>query len=295
MKLYQNVTKLTTFILLRTSWLASFLSLNLHALAEQLAKVDVSGRLFIEADLLATELGSNTSSSQEYDQLQTTGSEASSSHGPDRKPTTQTRATLTISEESAFEDFSEKNKAVSQNTKVFASGLTVGNTDPFSFIQGSDVKGNLNRNQCGKSNQSTTVQCEFLLSLRAGCPRLKQKLLSLTCICFLARLVRPSYLILIVLAWYFTHFRERCSCHLCQKLEEIPLVQQKTPTLLPPRTAYLMIYLRKHLIYKEKEDATPLPLLARNALASAKTTSTAATLDDVLDGNILDDLLRGNI
>ncbi|XP_011047710.1 PREDICTED: uncharacterized protein LOC105141982 isoform X1 [Populus euphratica] len=52
-------------------------------LAEQLAKVDVSGRLFIEADLLATELGSNKSSSQEYDQLQTTGSEASSSHGPD--------------------------------------------------------------------------------------------------------------------------------------------------------------------------------------------------------------------
>jgi hypothetical protein len=91
--------------------------------------------------------------------------------------------------------------------------------------------------------------------------------------------------------WYFTHFREKCSWHLCQKLEEIPLVQQKTPTLLPPRTAYLMIYLRKHLIYKEKEAATPLPLLARNALASAKITSTAATLDDVLDDNILDDLL----
>jgi hypothetical protein len=52
-----------------------------------------------------------------------------------------------------------------------------------------------------------------------------------------------------------------------------------------------MIYLRKHLIYKEKEAATPLPLLARYALASAKITSTAATLDDVLDDNILDDLL----
>jgi hypothetical protein len=51
-----------------------------------------------------------------------------------------------------------------------------------------------------------------------------------------------------------------------------------------------MISLRKHLIYKEKEAATPLPLLARNALASAKNTS-AATLDDVLDDNILDDLL----
>ncbi|XP_073266596.1 uncharacterized protein [Populus alba] len=170
MKLYQNVTKLTTFILLRTSWLASFLSLNLHALAEQLAKVDASGRLFIEADLLATELRSNTSSSQEFDQLQTTGSEASSSHGPDRKPTTQTKATLTISEESAFEDFSEKNKAVSQNTKVFASGLTVGNTDPFSFIQGSDVKGNLNRNQCGKSNQSTAPEPPEQFNVSSCCP-----------------------------------------------------------------------------------------------------------------------------
>ena len=78
---------------------------------------------------------------------------------------------------------------------------------------------------------------------------MKQKLLSLTCICFLARLVRPSYLILIVLG--------------------------------------LVLY----PFYKEKEAATPLPLLARNALASAKTTSTAATLDDVLDDNILDDLV----
>ncbi|KAL9377483.1 hypothetical protein Peur_028818 [Populus x canadensis] len=150
---------------------ASFLSLNLHALAEQLAKVDVSGRLFIEADLLATELGSNTSSSQEYDQLQTTGSEASSSHGPDRKPTTQTKATLTISEELAFEDFSEKNKAVIQNTKVFASGLTIGNTDPFSFIQGSDVKGNLNRNQCGNSNQSTAPEPPEQFNVSSAVPK----------------------------------------------------------------------------------------------------------------------------
>lgn len=35
---------------------ASFLSLNLHALAEQLAKIDLSQRLFIEADLLPPEL-----------------------------------------------------------------------------------------------------------------------------------------------------------------------------------------------------------------------------------------------
>ncbi|PON97843.1 phosphorelay protein [Trema orientale] len=35
---------------------ASFLSLNLHALAEQLSKIDLSQRLFIEADLLPPEL-----------------------------------------------------------------------------------------------------------------------------------------------------------------------------------------------------------------------------------------------
>jgi len=35
---------------------ASFLSLNLHALAESFAKVDLAKRLFIEADLLPTEL-----------------------------------------------------------------------------------------------------------------------------------------------------------------------------------------------------------------------------------------------
>lgn len=34
---------------------ASFLSLNLNALAEHLAKVDLSQRLFVEADLLPSE------------------------------------------------------------------------------------------------------------------------------------------------------------------------------------------------------------------------------------------------
>ncbi|KAJ8749333.1 hypothetical protein K2173_018817 [Erythroxylum novogranatense] len=51
----------------------SFLSLNLHTLAEQLDKVDVSKRLFIEADLLS-ELNSNGSrptSSLETDQFKT--------------------------------------------------------------------------------------------------------------------------------------------------------------------------------------------------------------------------------
>lgn len=35
---------------------ASFISLNLHAIAEKLAKVDLSKRLFIEPDLLPSEL-----------------------------------------------------------------------------------------------------------------------------------------------------------------------------------------------------------------------------------------------
>ncbi|TXG55089.1 hypothetical protein EZV62_020345 [Acer yangbiense] len=54
---------------------ASFLSLNLNALAEQLAKVDLSQRLFVEADLLSSEQGlegSRASSNQESDQIQTT-------------------------------------------------------------------------------------------------------------------------------------------------------------------------------------------------------------------------------
>ncbi|KAJ6366586.1 hypothetical protein OIU77_003053 [Salix suchowensis] len=49
-----------------------------------------------------------------------------------------------------------------------------------------------------------------------------------------------------------------------------PTDQQKVPTLPLQKTL-------------KKEAATPLPLLARNVVASAKNTSTAATPDDVLD------------
>ncbi|MBA0669548.1 hypothetical protein Goklo_029697 [Gossypium klotzschianum] len=58
---------------------ASFLSLNLHALAEQLEKVDLSKRLFIEEDLLPPDLRSERSmvkNDQEPDQMQA---------APDRK------------------------------------------------------------------------------------------------------------------------------------------------------------------------------------------------------------------
>ncbi|KAF4388707.1 hypothetical protein G4B88_018984 [Cannabis sativa] len=55
---------------------ASFISLNLHRLDEQLAKIDLSQRLFIEADLLPSELRateiSEASSSRESDQIPAT-------------------------------------------------------------------------------------------------------------------------------------------------------------------------------------------------------------------------------
>ncbi|KAG4967803.1 hypothetical protein HKD37_12G033900 [Glycine soja] len=53
---------------------ASFLSLNLHALAESFAKVDLSKRLFIESDLLPTELCVEelaVSSNEEHEELKT--------------------------------------------------------------------------------------------------------------------------------------------------------------------------------------------------------------------------------
>ena len=55
--LYSNF--IFSIALLVLNWVfmqASFLSLNLHALAESFAKVDLSKRLFIESDLLPTEL-----------------------------------------------------------------------------------------------------------------------------------------------------------------------------------------------------------------------------------------------
>ncbi|KAL5861000.1 hypothetical protein ACOSQ4_002296 [Xanthoceras sorbifolium] len=64
----------------------SFLSLNLNALAEQLAKVDLSQRLFVEADLLSSEQsleGSRASSNQESYQMQTTHESDSIANIPD--------------------------------------------------------------------------------------------------------------------------------------------------------------------------------------------------------------------
>ncbi|KAF9679210.1 hypothetical protein SADUNF_Sadunf07G0116300 [Salix dunnii] len=181
--------------------------------------------------------GSSTSRSQEFDQLQTTGSEASSSHGPGRKPT-QSEATLTISEESAFQDFSEKNKAVNQNAKVFVTGLTIGNSDPFSLIQGSDVKGNLHRNQLPTFEaEAAESKLDMLLGLLS-----ETKLLD-------------------------------SSGFGCAKSSYTVATPDNILDDLFEETSNL----------KEKEAATPLPLLARNALALQNNTSTAATPDDVLD------------
>ncbi|XP_027346896.1 uncharacterized protein LOC113858433 [Abrus precatorius] len=54
---------------------ASFMSLNLHALAESLAKVDISKRLFVESDLIPTELSVEDFAggrNEEHDKLEIT-------------------------------------------------------------------------------------------------------------------------------------------------------------------------------------------------------------------------------
>ncbi|KAJ6859901.1 hypothetical protein NC651_036274 [Populus alba x Populus x berolinensis] len=224
---------------------ASFLSLNLHALAEQLAKVDVSERLFIEADLLPTESGSNTSSSQEFDQVQTTGSEASSNHGPNRNGKTHDKETKTISGELTFEDFSEKNKAVNQDAEIFVSGLTIGNSDPISFIQGLDVKDNLNLSQHGKSNQSTAMESPEQ---------------------FYASSVAPNSMLP-------TFEAAAAESELDMLLDSLSETKLLDPSGFGSGT----------LPVSEKEAAVPLPQLTRNAPGSAKTTPAAATLDNVLD------------
>ncbi|KAI5558033.1 hypothetical protein POPTR_017G017200v4 [Populus trichocarpa] len=265
---------------------ASFLSLNLHALAEQLAKVDVSERLFIEADLLPTELGSNTSSSQEFDQMQTTGSEASSNHGPNRKQTTHDKETKTISGELTFEDFSEKNKAVNQDAEIFVSGLTIGNSDPISFIQGLDVKDNLNLNQHGKSNQRTAMEspAQFYASSVAPNSRLptfeaaaaESELDMLLDSLSEAKLLDSSGFG----SGTLPVSEKEAAVPLPQLTRNAPGSAKTTPT------AATLDNVLDDLLEETsnlQEAAAPLPLLARNAHGSLKTTSTAATLDDVLD------------
>ncbi|KAB5515818.1 hypothetical protein DKX38_026466 [Salix brachista] len=212
---------------------ASFLSLNLHALAEQLAKVDVSERLFIEADLLPTEM------------MQTRGSEASSSHENDRKQTTPVKETKKIFEEFTFEDFSKKNKAVNQDEETFVSGLTIGNSGPISFIQGLDDKDSLNLNQHGKSNQSSAMESPAQFHASSVAPKSR-------------------------LPAFEAEAAESELDMLLDSLSENKLLDSSGfGSGSPP--------------FSGKEAPVPLPQLTRNAPGSAKTTSTAATLDSVLD------------
>ncbi|KAF2283494.1 hypothetical protein GH714_010815 [Hevea brasiliensis] len=127
-----------------------FLSLNLNALAEQLAKVDISARLFIEADLLPMELTGNGSktSSLESDQMQKS----------------ETEATSTISKESIFKDFSEEKKVANQNIEVMSSGSFL---DVKSPNQGLDLLSQTkNSSQDSTYSQSNALECptEFNVS-----------------------------------------------------------------------------------------------------------------------------------
>ncbi|KAL4302854.1 hypothetical protein GQ457_10G017100 [Hibiscus cannabinus] len=74
---------------------ASFLSLNLHALAEQLEKVDLSGRLFIEEDILPPDLRSERSKVNNYRESQ------------QMQAATDKKAAAKITEEITQNDFPE--------------------------------------------------------------------------------------------------------------------------------------------------------------------------------------------
>ncbi|GLT36822.1 hypothetical protein SLA2020_111750 [Shorea laevis] len=91
----------------------SLLSLNLNALAEQLERVDLSQRLFIEADLLPSELpvqgSEELTGNQQSDEMQMIS---------EKKVTTQ------ISKEQGLDDFSEKLEIADQDSDhtSFGSG-----------------------------------------------------------------------------------------------------------------------------------------------------------------------------
>ncbi|KAJ6741283.1 PHOSPHORELAY PROTEIN [Salix purpurea] len=114
---------------------------------------------------------------------------------------------------------------------------------------------------CMEISMENPIKAQFnvraLLSLRAGCPRLKPKLLSLKLDMLLGSLSET-------------------------KLPDSSGFGKSSYTAATPDNI-LDDLLEETSNLKEKEAATPLPLLARNAVASAKNTSTAATLDDVLD------------
>ncbi|XP_062027630.1 protein ECERIFERUM 16 [Rosa rugosa] len=87
----------------------SFLSLNLHSLAEQLDKVDLSQRLYIEADLLPPELnveGLESTSSQSADQVEAT---------------LVNKGARVISKESTCGEFPDKSDVADQDIEIMIS------------------------------------------------------------------------------------------------------------------------------------------------------------------------------
>ncbi|XP_030931704.1 uncharacterized protein LOC115957565 [Quercus lobata] len=130
---------------------ASFLSLNLHALAEQLAKIDLSQRLFIEANLLPPELcteGIETSRCQESNQMQTCYSQAST----------------TISEK-----FSEKLKIEDRSSEDTSSGSSGSSTNQtLSSRESISVKYiDVDLREVGKSTQNEASQSTAELSVKS--------------------------------------------------------------------------------------------------------------------------------
>ncbi|KAI4333909.1 hypothetical protein L6164_018661 [Bauhinia variegata] len=100
-----------------------FLSLNLHALAESLEKVDLSKRLFIEPDLLPPELcavDSAAGSNQEPDKMQTTE---------------DSELARMLSEELALDDFAIDVKIINQFTSSSSSGSSH-SAAPFTLSKG---------------------------------------------------------------------------------------------------------------------------------------------------------------
>ncbi|KDO49568.1 hypothetical protein CISIN_1g012781mg [Citrus sinensis] len=94
---------------------ASFLSLNLNALAEHLAKVDLSQRLFVEADLLPSESGTEgsiASSNQEPGLMQTEHESEADGEEEEESVAHKVKAAANISEDKASTDFREKVKIV---------------------------------------------------------------------------------------------------------------------------------------------------------------------------------------
>ncbi|GAV75953.1 hypothetical protein CFOL_v3_19429 [Cephalotus follicularis] len=122
---------------------ASFFSLNLNALAEQLEKVDLPSRLFIESDLLPPELleeGSKANNDQE------------------------TEVSTTITEE-LVNDFSEKVIIADQTTEIASSGSgCLAISDPGSGLV-DPIEDVTNASQFGKSDQSGAMESTVKLKV----------------------------------------------------------------------------------------------------------------------------------